>query len=447
MYEARNLKSMNRPARLSLLCGHIGLWLAISVAACAQPAVPLVRVGILVHQTSVAVGGAGQFVVSSGSQEWQGDSQAWTIALPGATSAAANEARPPATDVYLVDGAGVGHWCSLPVRVRSAGGSQEVWAGKDARSAYRYEGELEIRRDAAGTLAVVNIVDLEAYARGSICAEMDAHYPPEALKAQAVVTRSEALAKAGRHRADGFDSCAESHCQVYHGLRDQAPAGNAAVAATRGELLMYAGKPVDAVYHAACGGHTEDASDVWGGADVPYLRGVPDREGRDRPDAGYRADDQKLRDYLTGAPAVNCRQPEYLNLTYFRWVRVLTPEKIRQSLADSVSVGQVLDLKPLQRGVSGRIMRLEIRGTQAATVISPEYVIRRALGGLPSSAFVVDRYCDEAGKPVVFVLWGAGWGHGVGMCQAGAAGMAKSGHTYREILAKYYTGAEIRVAY
>jgi SpoIID/LytB domain protein len=112
-----------------------------------------------------------------------------------------------------------------------------------------------------------------------------------------------------------------------------------------------------------------------------------------------------------------------------------------------VSVGEVVDLRPLERGASGRIARLEVVGTLATTTLSRELVIRRALGDLPSSAFMVERLADAAGRAVAFVLWGAGWGHGVGMCQVGAAGMAAAGRDYREILAKYYQGAKIQTLY
>ena len=420
-------------------------WLAI-----AEPTPPLVRVGLAWHRSTVAFGAPGPFVITAAGQERQVQGETWTAYLAAAAPEEARaEPRPRESDIYLLGPKGSGTWCSPPVRVRpGAESGQGLCAGEDAKHLRRYEGELELTRDAAGLLALVNVVDLEAYARGVISAEMEANYPSEALKAQAVAIRSVALANLGRHRADGFDCCAEAHCQAYRGISGQSAGGNAAVDATRGQVLIYGGRVANAVYHAACGGHTENSSDAWGGAEVPYLRGVPDREQAGNPGGdGYRAEDQKLRDYLTGAPPANCRQPDYLNPARFRWVRVLTREQVEKSLADIVGVGGLVDLRPLRRGVSGRITRLEVRGTQGTSTLSPESVIRRALGGLPSSAFWVDRYCDDAGRPVVFVLWGAGWGHGVGMCQAGAAGMAQSGHSYREILAKYYCGTEIQTRY
>jgi SpoIID/LytB domain protein len=435
--------------RALLRTASCALIVAISVVARAQP-VPTLRVGLAWHRSSVVFGGPGGFVVSAGGQEWQAQGRTCTAYLPAAApDEATGRPRPPGADVYLSGLEGAGRWCSFPVRARPAQGCVEgLWAGEDPKSLRRYAGELELTRDASGMLALVNVVDLEAYARGVINAEMEPNYPPEALKAQAVAIRSVALATLGRHRADGFDCCAEAHCQAYRGISGQTPVGNAAVDATRGQVLTYGGRLANAVYHAACGGHTENSSDVWGGPEVPYLRGVPDNARAGNPGAdGYRAEDQRLREYLTGAPPANCRQPDYLNPTRFRWVRALTREQIEKSLADIVGIGELIDLRPLQRGASGRIVRLEVRGTQGASTLSPESVIRRALGGLPSSAFVVDRYCDDRGRPVVFVLWGAGWGHGVGMCQAGAAGMAQAGRTYREILAKYYLGTEIETRY
>jgi stage II sporulation protein D len=437
--------ALRRIALGALLVGVLA-----GAADAAEGTPPLVRVGLISHRTSAVIGSTAPFIVSAGGNEWQYQATTLTVCLPSAIPEGTKaEPRPGDATLCLIGTDGVGRWCAGPLRVRAAvdsGGCLQ--AGEDIKRLQRYEGELEVTSDAARTLSLVNVVDLEAYARGVMGGEMDPDYPAEALKAQAVATRSEALAKLGRHRADGFDLCAEAHCQAYRGVEDQTAAGNAAVAVTRGEILTYGGRPADAVYHAACGGHTENASDVWRCDDVPYLRGVPDREDGNGPGAnGYRAEDAKLRAYLTGAPPANCRDPRYLPLTRFRWVRALTRKQIEASLADIVSIGELVDLQPLKRGMSGRIASLEVRGTKSTTTIGPEAVIRRALGGLPSSAFVIDRYCDDAGRPVVFVLWGAGWGHGVGMCQAGAAGLAQAGHSYREILAKYYHGTTIETRY
>jgi SpoIID/LytB domain protein len=411
----------------------------------AEVAPAQVRVGLAWHRTTVVVGAPGPFVLSAGGEETKGERDTWSVYLRSAAppSARAGE-RPAAGEVYVVGARGPGRWLGLPLRLRPGEESADgLLAGPDDKSLRRYAGELEVAGDAAGMLSLVNAVDLETYARGVVCAEMGPSYPLEALKAQAVAARSEAMFKLGRHRADGFDLCAEGHCQAYRGISGQAPAGDAAVAATRGEILTYDGRPADAVYHAVCGGHTESARDVWG-SDVPYLQGVADG---DRDDRGYREQDDRLRAYLKTFPAVNCRQPEYVDLSRFRWVRTLPREEIDKSLADMVSVGEVVDLRPLERGASGRIARLEVVGTLATTTLSRELVIRRALGDLPSSAFMVERLADAAGRAVAFVLWGAGWGHGVGMCQVGAAGMAAAGRDYREILAKYYQGAKIQTLY
>ena len=429
----------------------LALLAVLAAASCAQGegGPPQVRVGLARHRASVAVGAPGPFVLSAGGPEARGQGQTWTVYTSSSAPAGVRCDRPPREgEVCVVSADGVGTWYPLPVRVRSGeGGNAGLLAGPQENALRRYEGEIEVARDAAGMLSLVNVVDLEAYARGVVCAEMEPNYPPAALEAQAVAARSVALASQGRHRADGFDLCAEGHCQAYRGITDQTPAGNAAVAATRGEILTYNGRPASAVYHAICGGHTENAIDAWGGADVPYLRGVPDADGPAARAGDYRNQDDRLRAYLTGFPAVNCRQPEYANLARFRWVRALTRQQVEKSLADMIDVGEVVDLRPLARGVSGRITRLEVAGTRATSTLSPELVIRQGLGGLPSSAFVVDRYCDDEGRAVVFVLWGAGWGHGVGMCQAGAAGMAAAGRDHREILAKYYPGTSIETLY
>ncbi len=430
---------------LVLLIALAGLLAAAGLpAGAASAGPPQVRVGLARHRTSVVIGSQAAFAVSAGEQQLTGAGQTWRVYLPSAIPAQAQD-QPRAGEVYVLRADGTGGWYGLPLRVRWVGnGDSGLLAGPDDKSLRRYEGELEVARDGAGMLSLINVVDLQAYVRGVVCGEVSPRYPAEALKAQAVAARSEALFKRGRHSADGFDLCAEEHCQAYLGVCDQ-PEIAAAVEATRGQIMTYNGRPINAVYHANCGGHTDSSRDIWGGDDVPYLRGVSDLvSGKD---SDYSKDDARLRAYLTGAPAVYCRQPELEDWAHFRWVRTLTRAQIEKSLADMVNVGEVIDLRPLQRGVSGRITRLEVVGKAGSSILAPELVIRLALGKLPSSAFVVDRYCDQGGRAVVFVLWGAGRGHGVGMCQAGAAGMAKSGRTYREILGKYYPDTQIETIY
>jgi stage II sporulation protein D len=135
----------------------------------------------------------------------------------------------------------------------------------------------------------------------------------------------------------------------------------------------------------------------------------------------------------------------------YRWVRVIERQKLEASLSEVDKVGTLMELNPLERGSSGRITRLEVKGTENTFVLSPELTIRRALGGsnspLRSSCFVVDSYPDSQGVPVVFIFWGAGWGHGSGMCQVGAVGLADSGKTAADILAFYFPSTTLEARY
>jgi stage II sporulation protein D len=308
-----------------------------------------------------------------------------------------------------------------------------------------YRGRIYVAVDRLGKLAVIEALPLEELLRGLVPSEMFASAPREALRAQAVTARGEVLAKIGaRHLGDPYLLCAEQHCQVYAGLAAQRSSTDAAVAATHGEALFsQAGVLVDSVYSAVCGGHTENNEVVWGGPPNPALRGVSDLAAGEGPLPSLRSEaalrayvDQNLEGYcrLSGAAAGK-----------FRWTRRFSSEELDRLVAP-LSVGHVLELMPRDRGVSGRTATLKIVGTSGSAEVHGELNIRRLLHNLNSSAFVVDRVAPEGG-PRIFVLRGAGWGHGVGMCQTGAVGRAQRGKGYREILGHYFNGAEIAKIY
>jgi SpoIID/LytB domain protein len=202
--------------------------------------------------------------------------------------------------------------------------------------------------------------------------------------------------------------------------------------------MPFAGEAlVDAVYSASCGGHTESGAALWQGSEHAYLAGVPDGPGPD-PFAGGVTDDA-VRAFVTKPPAgLWCGVSRY-GKESFRWERTVTAEEARQGVRaqTGTDVGAVRDLRPLERGASGRVLRLEVVGASRTLALSPELAIRKALGGLKSSLFVVDP------APGGFRFRGAGFGHGVGLCQNGAIGMADAGRAYRDILRHYYRGSEV----
>ena len=337
----------------------------------------------------------------------------------------------------------------------------------------RFEGDLVIITDGE-ELVAINEIDLERYIYSVIASEMSATSFVELLKAHAVISRSWVLSAIGSatpssaatfytDRSDTddpvyirwyerdahrlFDVCADDHCQRYQGIPSQEPpALRKAIDSTAGEVLVYDGKICDARFSKCCGGYTERFSSCWAEVDYPYLTVLPDSDGsRLQP----ITDEATARSFVLSSPDVFCNTADcniirqvfndYDRSTesFFRWKVTYSVDEISEIVASrsGIDFGSILDLVPVQRTASGRIVRLRIVGTRHTATIGKELEIRRWLSRthLYSSAFVVDR--DDCGR---FVICGAGWGHGVGLCQIGAAVMAHKGYSYRSILRHYY---------
>ncbi|HEY3376684.1 MAG TPA: SpoIID/LytB domain-containing protein, partial [Armatimonadota bacterium] len=304
---------------------------------------------------------------------------------------------------------------------------------------YRGDFEISLRNDG---LTVVNSVNLEDYLCGVVSSEMGAGYPPEALKAQAVAARTYAVKHLGRCAAQGFDLDDTPRCQVYGGYLSEDPRTTKAVNDTAGQVLTYDGQLIDAVYSSTCGGFTESAEDAWGKR-VPYLVSVNDADA-DTPVQAPQSE-AEWATYCKSAPSLNCLQPKYAKIEAFRWVRLVTRKELEAALPEACRVGTIQNITPVTRGHSGRITALRLVGSERTIEIKTESRIRAAFGAREtrSSAFTVDSYRDDAGTPIVFAFWGAGWGHGIGMCQVGAVGLAQHGWTYDKILMHYYQGVAI----
>ena len=325
---------------------------------------------------------------------------------------------------------------------RTQTGKGVSWRGNDDRS---YWGMMYAAVDRNGHLALVNSVPADRLLSGLVPAEMYASAPMAALRAQAVAARGQLLVKLGvRHLADPYLMCASQHCQVYAGAGREHPRSTAAVRATRGLILVDSkGRLADTVFHAVCGGHTESSVNVWGTAHRSHLDGVSDLVGG-RPGLATSLISRHLRSWILHPPDSYCaRALGRAKRKLFRWT-------VRRSLADltrtvgrSLHLGQVLDVRVLSRGRSGRALAIQVRGTKGSGTIRGELRIRRALGGLRSSMFIVDRQRNASGRVTALVFLGGGWGHGVGMCQMGAMGRAKAGWTFRRILRHYYPGTRL----
>lgn len=363
-----------------------------------------------------------------------------------------------------------------------------------APQTYSFEPALHL-----GPLRLVNILSLDDYLKGVVPWEMNRSAPLEALKAQAICARSEATAKiqAGRHRADGYDICDYDHCQGYVGTENAAAITDRAVNETTGQVILYGGHVADAVYGTNSGGITAAAEDVWHGPPEAYLRSVPDLAPADAKLAAqiarHRMSEADWVTYCThNIPSY--AQPSALQTRalasrrrasssvgvlfqaddlpeFYRWTRVVTPAQLAQAVAGRVRMDYATELRALARAPSGHIKRLLIQGVVgtnkpnpkkgAAAPLAPTSLvldgdsqIRAMLSGrlgsttaLPSSTFVVLPRRDGKGAITAFVLKGAGWGHGAGMCQRGAENHARAGWTARQIIQFYFHGIEVRKLY
>ena len=340
-------------------------------------------------------------------------------------------------------------------------------------------------------IVAINILPVEEYLISVISSEMSANSSLELLKAHAVISRSWLFAQMEKRKAlkgkdEGFfsfiktkeeyirwydredhtifDVCADDHCQRYQGITK---ASNDIVAeavhATRGHLLMHGKKICDARFSKCCGGVTEEFESCWEDNHYPYLTSVRDAEKEENLTFPDLTKEEEAKHWIRRAPQSFCDTHDKKILSqilnnydqettdFYRWKVRYTQAELAELIRTKTKTdyGEIIDLIPVQRGPSGRICKLKIVGTLKTLTIGKEMEIRRILSEshLFSSAFVVDKGEVKEGIPQWFLLSGAGWGHGVGLCQIGAAVMGERGYTYEEILLHYYKGAEIRKFY
>jgi stage II sporulation protein D len=320
-----------------------------------------------------------------------------------------------------------------------------------------YAGNLEVYLDHQGQIAALNEIPMDVYLHGVVPAEMPAGFPREALKAQAIVSRSVVMAqKSIKHLNDPYELCAHVHCQVYSGLTHDDERTNDAVDETKGIVLTKNGQLVDAHYCAVCGGHTEDANLTWMTPSMCNTEGVYcGPPGATIPDL---TTEEGARQWIFSTPDVYCNvtgtslpvSADY-GRRHFRWeVSYSRPELeriIKEKSGDDI--GTLYDIVPLRRGHSGRLTEIEILGSRKNLHLKRELKIRRTLSdsALESSCFVVEVIHDSMGVPVEIIFHGAGWGHGVGLCQCGAARMATEGKTAEQIFAHYFPGMQLKKLY
>jgi SpoIID/LytB domain protein len=451
---------------------------------------PAIKVGVLSNVDSVRFALTGQFRTASGeildSGEYTAELTDGKIAINGAGEFADATIRLSPLDFANAK------FTIYDVVI----GINFHWERKEVQT---FQGALTIIPEAFA-LTIINELPLESYLISVISSEMSASCPPELLRAHAIVSRSWLLAQLVNARnitpskidelakspnptgqnPDGireiikwydrenharFDVCADDHCQRYQGISKAfSPEAFAAVQETRGKVLAFGNEICDARYSKSCGGMSESYRAAWEDKDVAYLSAVYDWQGEKLDFALPLTDETNAEAWIQGSPKAYCatKDKELLarilpgfdqeTLDFYRWRVRYSQADLRELLRNraGIEVGEVVSLEAVERGESARIIRLKITGTEKTIIIGKELEIRRALSSshLYSSAFLVhavqgvnERY------PEAFELTGAGWGHGVGLCQIGAAVMADSGFKHEEILAHYFTDAKLQVIY
>jgi stage II sporulation protein D len=352
----------------------------------------------------------------------------------------------------------------------------------ERREDQKFGGSLKIIVE-EGALTAVNLAGVEDYLTSVISSEMSATASNELLKAHAVISRSWLLAQMEKNKEikrlnsdysaceetpderikwydredhKNFDVCADDHCQRYQGLtRESTPEVRKAVEATWGEVLMHGGKICDARFSKCCGGVFEEFQNCWEPVKYPYLVKKRDIDQQETiPDLTVENEAEK---WIIFSPDSFCNTTDKKILSqvlnnydqethnFYRWRTEYTVKELSELVKkrSGIDFGTITDLIPVERGTSGRLIKLKIVGTKRTMVIGKELEIRKYLSTshLYSSAFVVRKENEK------FILIGAGWGHGVGLCQIGAAVMGERGYKYDAILLHYYVGAEITRQY
>ncbi|NUO79098.1 SpoIID/LytB domain-containing protein [candidate division KSB1 bacterium] len=338
-------------------------------------------------------------------------------------------------------------------------GVKESTAAQGQSTLPSYAGRMRFLLKSDTAIAVINILPVEKYLSGVVPAEMSPSFPFDALKAQAIASRSEVLYKLAKPLPNqGYDICADMGCQVYAGLGRKSKVVDRAIRETQGLVLKVGEEVVTAPYSSSCGGHTENNESVWAGNARSHLRGVFD--GKGSPEfASQLANEEAVRKWLASVPPAYCyigadvtaRSLEYAR-GYFRWQVERTADDLAAHLKKKTgeNFGELLDLLPLKRGASGRVTRLRVAGSKKSFEITGELAIRQALApqSLPSAMFVIDKSVSLTNSGATkFTFRGGGRGHGVGMCQVGAAVMALRGKAYDAIVRHYYTDARLTRVY
>ncbi len=337
-----------------------------------------------------------------------------------------------------------------------------------------------------GLIQVINVVPIESYLYSVISSEMNANSSINLLKAHTIISRSWLIAQINAKEAkqetknsediDGeyikwfdqedhkhFHVCADDHCQRYQGIsRSLNPNVIQSVNETKGMVLMYDKQICDARFSKSCGGHTELYENCWDETSHPYLKDFPDLDTDIKPSYDLKKEED-ARNFILNAPDSFCNTNDKHILSqvlndydqtttdFYRWTVEYSQEEISSLIQkrSGINFGKILSFQAIERGESGRLIKLKILGSKKELIIGKELLIRKWLSEshLYSSAFIIEAGELSNGIPGSFTIKGAGWGHGVGLCQIGAAVMGEKNYDFKEILKHYYRGAEIEIHY
>ncbi|MGB5988470.1 MAG: SpoIID/LytB domain-containing protein [Marinifilaceae bacterium] len=353
------------------------------------------------------------------------------------------------------------------------------WEKKEKQ---KFNGNLKfiIEKD---NIRAINTVKIEDYLFSVISSEMNANAPTEYLKSHAIISRSWVLSRIaaenqkdmdfidnnekrikwyGREEHINFDVCADDHCQRYQGItRACTEAVKEAIKETKGIVLYKDNNICDARFSKCCGGVSEDFENVWENEKISYLSTIIDSENKDLTLDLKKEED--AREWITSETDSFCNVKDkhllsrilndydYSTSNFYRWEIEYSQEELSNLLLDNSNIdfGEIKKITALKRGVSGRIYELEIEGSKKTFTFGKELEIRKVLSKshLYSSAFIVDYKKVKKGIPGKFILKGSGWGHGVGLCQIGAAAMVYKGYSHEKVLKHYFKGTELKKIY
>ena len=360
------------------------------------------------------------------------------------------------------------------------------WQRKEKQ---RFNHSLKLIREGNKVVAI-NILPMENYIVSVISSEMSAKSSLQSLKSLSVVSRSWVLAQLEKRNTDkavennlslhqpedelirwydreqhkNFDVCADDHCQRFQGItKVTTESARKAVLLTRGIVLLSDNKICDTRYSKSCGGITEDFENVWETVRVPYLTSVIDYKYEPEIFNIDFSNEANARKWITGNPQCFCNTSDKVILSqilidydqettnFFRWSVVYRQKELAAIIKNKIGIdfGDILDLNPVERGSSARLIKLRIVGTKKSLIVGKELEIRRILSKnhLYSSAFIVNKIIGKNDIPEKFIIHGAGWGHGVGLCQIGGAVMAEKGYQFDEILLHYFSNVAVKKLY